>query len=90
SAVWKKTEYGFITKYPWNGNLLTVTGQMDLVFEQGNRIIVVDYKTDRDENPETHADQLAVYRKAAAELRPGKQPETWIFWLRTGTAVRVE
>jgi ATP-dependent helicase/nuclease subunit A len=90
SAEWKKSEYGFITRFPFRGRMLTVTGQMDLVYEYKDRVVVVDYKTDRDENPEAHAEQLAAYRKAAAELRPGKKAETWLFYLRTGRAVLVE
>lgn len=84
-AQWRKSEYGFITRYEFAGRLLTVSGQMDLAFEEGDRVIVVDYKTDREENPELHAAQLAVYRKAASELR-GKDAETWLFYVRTGHA----
>ena len=61
---------------------------MDLVFELGETVYVVDYKTDRDEIPDRHREQLAVYRKAAGDLY-GKPVETWLFYLRTGHAIPV-
>lgn len=87
-ADWRECEYGFITRYPFEGARLTVTGQIDLVFEYEGKIYIIDYKTDRVENPEIHAEQLAVYRKAIGDLRK-KPPETWIFYLRSGNAVQV-
>ncbi len=89
SAAWRESEYGFITRYTVEERPATVTGQMDLIFETENTVYVVDYKTDRLEDPSIHAEQLAVYRKAASELR-NKPAETWIFYLRTGNAVKLE
>jgi len=65
-----------------------VTGQIDLLFESGDTVYVVDYKTDKIEDPALHAEQMAVYRKAAHDLY-GKNTETWLFYLRSGNAVRV-
>jgi ATP-dependent helicase/nuclease subunit A len=87
-AAWRESEYGFITRYTLGDRPITVTGQMDLIFETGGTVYVVDYKTDRVEDPEIHAEQLAVYRKAARELRE-KPAETWLFYLRSGNAVRL-
>jgi ATP-dependent helicase/nuclease subunit A len=87
ASVWKETEYGFITTYEYEGRAITVTGQIDLLFEYEGTVYVVDYKTDREENPEAHEEQLAVYRKAAGDLF-GLPVETWLFYLRTGNAVR--
>jgi ATP-dependent helicase/nuclease subunit A len=61
---------------------------MDLAFELDGTVYVIDYKTDRDEIPDRHREQLAVYRKAAKDLF-GKPVETWLFYLRTGHAVPV-
>lgn len=88
AAEWRESEYGFITRYEHEGRTVNVTGQMDLVFEYGGVAYVVDYKTDRVEEPERHAEQLAVYKKAAQDLR-AKNAETWIFYLRSGRAVRL-
>lgn len=93
-ALWRQSEYDFITTYSvrlpqaQEDTELIVTGQMDLIFETPDSVIVVDYKTDKDEDPSLHAEQLAVYRKAATELRK-KPAQTWLFYLRSGKAVRV-
>jgi ATP-dependent exoDNAse (exonuclease V) beta subunit len=89
NATWRESEYGFITRYTLEGRAVTVSGQMDLVFETEEKVYVIDYKTDRVEDPSVHAAQLGVYRKAARELR-GKPAETWLFYLRSGTARRVD
>ena len=89
NVTWRESEYGFITRYTLEGRAVTVSGQMDLVFEKGEKVYVIDYKTDRVEDPSVHAAQLGVYRKAARELR-GKPAETWLFYLRSGTARRVD
>ena len=88
AAEWSASEYGFLTRYPLGERIVTVTGQMDLAFEAGGIAYVVDYKTDRVEDPAAHESQLAVYRKAIADLR-GRPAETWLFYLRSGNAVRV-
>lgn len=87
-AAWRESEYGFITRYELAGRPITVTGQMDLIFETNDTVYVVDYKTDRFEDPAIHEEQLKVYRKAARELR-GKPVETWLFYLRSGNPRKV-
>jgi len=88
SAKWKENEYGFVTRYEFADRQLTVSGQIDLIFEFDGKVYVVDYKTDKSEDPEVHAEQMAVYRKAACDLY-GKEIETWLFYLRSGNAVLV-
>ncbi len=88
AADWRKTEYAFLTTFTREGRTLTVSGQADLVFESGGTVFVVDYKTDRQEEPERHALQLEVYRKALADTRK-KPVESWLFYLRSGQAARV-
>lgn len=88
NAAWRESEFAFITRWVRDGERVTVTGQMDLAFELDGKVYVVDYKTDRDEIPDRHREQLAVYRKAAGDLY-GKPVETWLFYLRTGHAVPI-
>ena len=87
-ATWRESEYGFITRCLADGREITVTGQMDLVFEAAGKVFVIDYKTDRIEDPALHAEQLEIYRKAASDLRK-KPAETWLFYLRSGNAVQI-
>jgi len=83
AAAWRESEFAFVTDWPWEGRTVTVSGQIDLVFESGGSVYVVDYKTDRVEDPRLHEGQLRVYRKAAADLF-GKPVITRLFYLRTG------
>lgn len=87
-ALWRQNEYGFITHYQYNSEKITVTGQMDLVYEYENTVYIIDYKTDKVENPALHAEQLSVYRKAALDLWK-KDVQSWLFYLRTGNSVRI-
>lgn len=88
-ASWRRNEYGLVTRCEYNGTMLTVSGQIDLIFETDTMVYVVDFKTDKIENPAIHAEQMAVYRKAAGDLRK-KPVETWLFYLRTGNSFRLE
>ncbi len=78
----RESEYAFATRWSHRGQELIVTGQMDLLFVSGGKVWVVDFKTDRREEPRRHAFQLAVYRKAASDLF-GLEAETRLFYLRT-------
>lgn len=83
---WYKSEFSFITKYKVQDRELLVTGQMDLLFEHANTIYIVDYKTDKIEDPLIHKDQLSVYQKAASDLYPTKKIEAWIFYPLSGNS----
>ncbi len=88
-ACWREAEYSFITRREINGKRLTLTGQVDLVFELDGCIHVVDYKTDSVENPEEHRFQLSVYYQAVSEIHE-KPVKTWLYYLRSGNAVPVD
>jgi ATP-dependent exoDNAse (exonuclease V) beta subunit len=59
-----------------------VRGQIDLLLDEGERVTVCDFKTDRRREPEAHAGQLEVYRRAAAELY-GKPVRAVLCYLRS-------
>jgi ATP-dependent helicase/nuclease subunit A len=65
-------------------------GQMDLWFEQGGELILVDYKTDRHENRAgSYALQLQLYALALKRIR-GRLPHRAVLcYLRTGHDVDV-
>ncbi len=90
SATVRNTEYGFITKYDGK----KVIGQIDLMFEADNIVYIVDYKTDKQEIPENHKEQLSVYKKAVTDLYKikGKQNlpvKTFLFYLRSGNVQEI-
>ncbi|MDR2767647.1 MAG: UvrD-helicase domain-containing protein [Treponema sp.] len=87
-ALWRESEFPFITAVPVTGPAapaVTISGVMDLVFEAGGLVHVVDFKSDRVEDISKHLGQLAVYRRAAADIFPKTDaPRCWLFYLRSG------
>jgi ATP-dependent helicase/nuclease subunit A len=61
---------------------------MDLLFEDDDEVTVVDFKTDKAENPEDHYGQLAAYCQAAGDIF-NKPASVWLFYLRSGRAVNI-
>ena len=64
-----------------------IQGAVDLVFEEEDGIIIVDFKTDRTDNPatlkDTYAEQLNIYAKACEKIynKPIKQKILYSFSL---------
>jgi ATP-dependent helicase/nuclease subunit A len=68
---------------------VVLRGQIDLWYEQDGELVVVDYKTDREETPETHAFQMRIYA-LALERYAGRLPDRAVlFYLRSGRAVEI-
>ena len=71
-----------------------VQGIVDCVFKEDGEWILIDYKTDRDTDPETfvprHEAQMNWYRIALERLTRLNVREMWLFALRAGKAYRVE
>lgn len=83
-----ESEFGFLSRQNVDGRDMLLSGSVDLLFRSGGTLYIVDYKTNRTENPAEHSLQLAIYARALGELY-GTQPETWLFYLRSGNAVRI-
>jgi ATP-dependent helicase/nuclease subunit A len=88
AAAYWETEFPVITLAKAGEQTVTITGQIDLLFEWEGAIQVVDFKTDRIEAAENHLGQLAVYAQAAGDIF-GKPVRSWLFFLRTGNAVEL-
>ena len=71
---------------------LVVHGIIDCYFEEDDKIILVDYKTDRETNPsvikERYKIQLEIYKKALEQIT-GKDVETVIYLVNSGEEVIV-
>ena len=67
-----------------------VRGQIDLWFEQGGELVIVDYKTDRDESAaEGYALQLRLYT-LAVERYAGRRPDRAVlYYLRSNRMVEI-
>jgi ATP-dependent helicase/nuclease subunit A len=81
----RESEYPILTMINTGKEKIPVQGKIDLLFESEGAVWVVDFKTDRTEEPERHLAQLAVYSRAAADIF-GKPARAWIFFLRSGNA----
>ncbi|MDR2746685.1 MAG: UvrD-helicase domain-containing protein [Treponema sp.] len=75
----------------WTGESggVFISGVIDLLYEWEDELRVVDFKTDSEERPEEHLAQMAIYRRAARELR-GKNCGVWLYYLRSGRAVEIK
>jgi ATP-dependent helicase/nuclease subunit A len=64
-------------------------GRIDLWFEEGGELVLVDYKTDREESPETYELQLRLYA-LALERYAGRIPDrAALYFLRSDRPVEV-
>jgi ATP-dependent helicase/nuclease subunit A len=88
AAARRESEFPFVTAVKTRDRTVAVTGQIDLLFEEGEILHVVDFKTDRIENPGDHYGQLAVYKRAAEDIF-GKPVRAWLYYLRSGHAVEL-
>jgi ATP-dependent exoDNAse (exonuclease V) beta subunit len=75
---------------------LVVRGQVDLWFEEGEELVVVDYKTDSISAMEAHqraqdyALQLRLYALAVERVAGRAPRRAWLHFLRPNTAVEVD
>jgi len=80
-----ETEYPFVWRsIPDSGTKpIVLSGSMDLVYGDASGVQVIDFKTDRFEEPGQHAFQLSIYRDAAESIF-GVQARALVLYLRTG------
>ncbi|HTB14687.1 MAG TPA: UvrD-helicase domain-containing protein [Bryobacteraceae bacterium] len=68
---------------------VVLRGQIDLWYEQDGELVLVDFKTDREEEPESYSLQLRFYA-LALERYAGRLPDrAMLFYLRSGRAVEI-
>ena len=64
-------------------------GVIDLIVVKHDRIIVVDYKTDSEINPENHVNQLKVYMAVIKKSFKQENVDGYLYYLRYGKEIRV-
>jgi ATP-dependent helicase/nuclease subunit A len=90
AAVRLRTEFPFILPLAVpGGRPVLVRGSMDLIYEYEGRCIILDFKTDRQLIPESHALQMAYYRAAVGAFSK-LPPETRLVYLRDMRTVPVQ
>jgi ATP-dependent helicase/nuclease subunit A len=88
-AAFREAEFPFLSAVDrGQGRIVHISGRMDLLFESEGTVYVVDFKTDRIEDPRRHWTQLAVYQRAAEDLFQ-KPVRAWLFYLRGKNAVEL-
>jgi ATP-dependent helicase/nuclease subunit A len=85
-AAYKEAEFPILTMVKVRGKPIPITGQIDLLFEWADAFYIIDFKTDRVEDPGRHLGQLAAYRRAVSEIFH-KPVRCWLFYLRSGRGV---
>jgi ATP-dependent helicase/nuclease subunit A len=86
NAVFLKSEYRFRSL---NAEGIFIDGTIDLLFETPEAVYVVDFKTDRVENPREHLPQMTWYYHATLALRK-KNCMIYLYYLRTGHAFSLD
>jgi hypothetical protein len=87
-AAYRESEFPIITLAETGEGKIPITGQIDLLFEWEGIMHIVDFKTDRVEQPEQHFGQLAVYQRAVSDIFE-KPVRSWLFYLRNSNTVEV-
>jgi len=90
TALRRRSEFPFILPLSVPGKKpILVQGSIDLLYEFEGRCLIVDFKTDRNLDPEEHRVQLECYR-AAASAFSDLPVETWLVYLRDARSVRLD
>jgi len=65
----------------------TLEGKIDLLFREGNKWVLVDYKTDAQPDAERYRAQMQAYVTALQQVAGIAVAEQWLFFLKTGEMV---
>jgi ATP-dependent exoDNAse (exonuclease V) beta subunit len=68
---------------------VVLRGQIDLWFEESGELIVVDYKTDREESSEGYQLQLQIYSLALERYAGRAADRAILYYLRSGAAIEI-
>jgi ATP-dependent exoDNAse (exonuclease V) beta subunit len=77
----RASEFAFRLPLKNGATSILVKGIMDLIFEDSDHCVIVDFKTDRYRDPELHRIQLAAYR-AASPAFSDLEPRIFLCYLR--------
>ncbi|MDR2103048.1 MAG: UvrD-helicase domain-containing protein [Treponema sp.] len=84
-----ESEFPLLTLAEGEDAKIAVNGAIDLLFESGGKMYIVDFKTDELEIPERYLGQMALYCRAVKDIF-GKEVSPWIFYLRSQRAYSLE
>lgn len=61
-------------------NYYYINGQIDLLFEFEDHIVLLDFKTDNTKREESYRNQLAYYKEAIEDAKGKKVTDSIIYW----------
>ena len=61
-------------------NYYYINGQIDLLFEFEDHIVLLDFKTDNYKRKESYRNQLAYYKEAIEDAKGKKVTDSIIYW----------
>jgi ATP-dependent helicase/nuclease subunit A len=92
-AQLRESEFSFRSLVKNNaGYKIFISGTIDLFFDDGEYIHIIDFKTDKEEIPSDHIGQTACYYHAVCNLytvHTKKECRIWLYYLRTGHVVEM-
>ena len=73
-----------------------ISGQIDRLIVLPNKVMIIDYKTNRpaaqtlSDVPEAYRKQMQAYKKLIAHIYPDKKVETYILWTNTAHIMKID
>lgn len=90
AAPFIKTEYPFVSLIEDGNKKIYISGKIDLLFRNEESLYIIDYKTDKEIEPQRHTAQINVYKKAVCDIFPDeKNIKAYLFYLRSGKEILV-
>ena len=89
SDLWQRMERAETIYRELPFALPEMDGKMDVLFREQGRWVLVDYKTDAQPDPAKYSAQMNAYAAALQQIAGLTVAEKLLFFLRTGTVVRV-
>ncbi|PLK70157.1 double-strand break repair helicase AddA [Rhizobium sp. TH135] len=95
-SVGSRAEVSVMGTMRLKGELRAVSGRIDRMTVLPDRVIIADYKTNRNppleaaQAPLSHRVQLAIYREILQPLYPGKQVECWLIYTENGSLIPLD
>lgn len=77
-------ERSFTMRIPYGEGEIAVDGQIDLFVPLEDRLILVDFKSDRHPHPERYREQLMLYAKALELAYHKPVAGAYLYWIRLG------
>jgi len=88
NALQHFSEFTFKSCLIYNKENFLIDGQIDLIIEKERDILLIDFKTDLQENPQMYYNQLALYCKACKDIFQ-KEIHCYLFYLRSGHSYEI-